>query len=461
MALPPLKVINPYDQEVVCELSWDEGNLLNKKIADARHAYEIWRHVPIDERIRIIRQGLERFRSNAGKIAKDITVQMGKPLQQARREVETFFERAEYMISIARESLAPDILPSIEGFHRRIEHAPLGIVLNIAAWNYPLLIPVNVVIPALLAGNTVLLKHSAKTPLCGQHFESAFGKLEPSNLVTHLVLTHDQTSRLLEDNRINYVAFTGSVPGGSHIYRQAAKRFLDVGLELGGKDPAYVAEDADIDFSVENIVDGACYNAGQSCCAVERVYVHHKLYNEFLSKAKTVLESYRLGDPLDDQTTMGPLASRSALEILERQIKDGISRGGRLLLGGKRLEGVKGNFFLPALLADVPNDAEAMQEESFGPLVPVMAAANDEEALSCMADSRYGLTASVWTSSRERAERFARDLEAGTIYQNRCDYLDPALPWTGMRDSGMGSTLSRYGFYHLTKRKSVHFKRRT
>ena len=460
MTLPPLKVINPYDQKVICELPWDEGNLLNKKIIDAHQAYELWRHLPLDERIRQIKLGLELFRISAEDIARDITTQMGKPIVQARREVETFFERAEYMISIARASLTPEILPEKEGLHRRIEHAPLGVVLNIAAWNYPLLIPANVVIPALLAGNIVLLKHSAKTPLCGQAFEMAFGKLEPPGLVTHLVLSHEQTSRLIEDNRIHYVAFTGSVPGGSQVYRAVAKRFIDVGLELGGKDPAYVAEDADLDFSVENVVDGACYNAGQSCCAVERVYVHHKVYKAFLSKAHTALEGYQIGNPLDEKTTLGPLANRSSLETLEHQIKDAMSRGGRLLFGGKRLQGSEANFFLPTLLADLPNDAEVMQEESFGPLIPVMSVANDDEALSCMADSRYGLTASVWTTSRERAERFARDLEVGTIYQNRCDYLDPALPWTGVRDSGMGSTLSHYGFYHLTRRKSIHFKNR-
>jgi acyl-CoA reductase-like NAD-dependent aldehyde dehydrogenase len=241
MAQVPLKVINPYNQKTVGELPFDKGRPLQKKIAGALQAYETWHRMPLEGRIGQIRRGLEIFRQNSEQIALDITLQMGKPLQQAKREVDTFFDRAEYMISIAGETLAPDILPSIEGFHRRIEHVPLGVVLNIAAWNYPLLIPVNIIIPALLAGNTVLLKHSARTPLCGLHFETAFGRLDPPNLVTHLVLTHEQTLRLLDDPRIHYAAFTGSVAGGAQIYRRAAKRFLDVGLELGGKDPAYVA----------------------------------------------------------------------------------------------------------------------------------------------------------------------------------------------------------------------------
>lgn len=456
----PLKVINPYDQKIVCEVPWEEEKGLNQKIAEARHAFETWRDVPLEERIGQVRTGLERFRSQSEKVAREMTLQMGKPIEQAKREVATFFDRAEYMISIAKGSLAPDILPEKEGFHRRIEHVPLGVVFNIAAWNYPLLIPVNVVVPALLAGNTVLLKHSAKTPLCGEAFESAFGKLDIPHLVTHLVITHEQTLRVIEDQRINYVAFTGSVPGGARIYSHASKRFIGVGLELGGKDPAYVAEDADLDFTAENVVDGACYNAGQSCCAVERVYVHHKLYPDFLNKAKKFLEAYRLGNPLEDQTTMGPLVSPSALDLLENQVKDGISRGGRLILGGGRVQGREGNFFLPTLLADLPNNAEVMQEESFGPILPVMPVSGDKEALACMEDSRFGLTASIWTRDEKRAERFALKLEAGTIYQNRCDYLDPALPWTGMRDSGLGSTLSRYGFFHLTKRKSIHFRKR-
>ena len=453
-----LKVVNPYNQTIVCELSYDEGEPLAQKVDAARHAYERWRHLSVAERSRQVAQGLERFRNNAEAIARDITLQMGKPLRQSRREVETFFERAKYMLSIAPESLAPDILPAKEGLHRRIEHTPLGVVLCIAAWNYPLLIPVNVVVPALLAGNTVLLKHSAKTPLCGQHFEHAFGNLDPPSLVINLVLTHEQTAALIADPRVNHVAFTGSVSGGQQVYRVAAQRLLDVGLELGGKDPAYVADDAELDFTVDNLIEGACYNAGQSCCAVERVYVHRKLCDDFLARAKAAMERYRLGDPFDEETTLGPLASRSAIDRLEHRVEEAVQRGARLLLGGKRVEGTNGNFFQPTLLADVPNNAEVMREESFGPIVPVMAVADDNEALIKMADTRYGLTASVWTRSRERAERFAHALEAGTIYQNRCDYLDPALPWTGTRDSGKGSTLSRYGFYHLTRRKGIHFR---
>jgi acyl-CoA reductase-like NAD-dependent aldehyde dehydrogenase len=453
-----LEVFNPYDQKLVYKLPYDDDRSLELKLDRARRAYASWRRLPLEARAEQVRRGLERFRGGAEEVARDITLQMGKPLREARREVETFFERAEHMLAIAAGSLAPEVVPEKEGFHRRIEHAPLGVVLDIAAWNYPLLIPVNVIVPALLAGNAVILKHSARTPICGVHLERAFGELEPPGLLLNAVLTHEQTARLIREPRIDHIAFTGSVAGGGEVYREAAAhRFIDVGLELGGKDPAYVAEDADLELAVAGVVDGACYNAGQSCCAVERVYVHWRLHDEFVDRALGLLGRYRLGNPLEEKTTLGPLARRSALDVLERQTADALARGAELLFGGRRLPEA-GNFFAPTLLANVPNDAEAMQEESFGPLLPVLAVKGDDEALRLMDETRYGLTASIWTRDRERAERFARELEAGTIYQNRCDYLDPALPWTGARESGKGSTLSRYGFLPFTRRKSIHFR---
>ena len=449
-----LQVFNPYNQSIVCTLPYDRGEKLNQKIANAQQAYQQWHLVPIEQRIKQVAKGLFYFRTHSEEIACEITCQMGKPIREARREVETFFERADYMLSIGKQTLSPDVLPKKIGFHRQIEHAPLGPILNIAAWNYPLLIPVNIIIPALISGNTVLLKHSPRTPLCGKRFEEAFGNLTTFPLVQNLILTNAQTSRLMSDPRIQYVAFTGSVSTGRHVYQRAAKRLLPVGLELGGKDASYVAEDADIQFAVENLVDGACYNAGQSCCSVERVYVHKKQYAEFLKRAKPILKQYKLGDPMSDETTLGPLVSGSDLVKLEAQIADALKRGARLLYGGKRQQ----NFFLPTLLSNVPNDAIIMQEESFGPIVSVKMVRDDEEALALMSDSRYGLTAAIFTESNLRAKRFARELPVGTVYQNRCDYLDPALPWTGVKESGMGSTLSRYGFYALTRRKSIHFR---
>lgn len=456
-----LEVLNPYDQSVVATLEYDAGVGLETKVARAHEAFGQWREVPLAERIAQVERGVERLRGMAEHLATDVSRQMGKPIVQARGEVNTLFARAEHMLAIAPEALAPDVLPEIEGFHRRIEHVPLGVVFNLAAWNYPLIIPINVIVPALVAGNSVLLKHSAKTPLCGQALAEAFGDLGVPGLVQDLVLNHAQTARLIADGRVGHVSFTGSVAGGRVVYSEVAKRFIDAGLELGGNDPAYIAEDADLDFAIANTVEGACYNAGQSCCAVERVYVHRKHYDAYLEGARQALEAYRTGDPLDDATTLGPLASRSALGFLEAQVDDAVRRGARLLSGGARVAGAEGNFFQPTLLAEVPNEAEVMQEESFGPLLPVQAVDSDEEALRQLRDTRFGLTASIWTRDRDRAECFAHALDAGTIYQNRCDYLDPAQPWTGYQESGKGSTLSRYGYYHLTRRKSLHFKGQT
>jgi acyl-CoA reductase-like NAD-dependent aldehyde dehydrogenase len=456
-----IPVRNPYDQSVVCQWPLDTHESLAKKANAAQIAYERWRRVPLDQRIKQVQEGLKRFREKAADTARNISLQMGKPLAQAQREVETFFERADYMVSIAHQTLTPEILPHKDDFLRRIEHRPLGIVLNIAAWNYPLLIPVNVVVPALLAGNAVLLKHSALTPLCGTAFEEAFGHLEVPNLVTAICASHEDTARLMQDPRVRHVAFTGSGAGGRQIAQQAAARLIDTGLELGGKDPAYVAEDADLDFAVANIVDGACYNAGQSCCSVERVYVHQRHYDAFLKIAQELMAGYKLGDPLKNETTMGPLAQSSALTRLETNVAQARAQGARVLCGGARLPNSSGNFFVPTLVAESPQKSALMQEESFGPILPVRAVANDQEALALMNDSSLGLTASVWTQDSDHAELLTRELDFGTVYQNRCDYLDPALPWSGARDSGIGSTLSHFGFYGLTRRQSIHFRRNT
>lgn len=453
-----LAVVSPYDQSVVCELAWDDDRAVERKIAGAARAAERWRRVPIAERRAQVALGLERFEAAGEEIARDVSRQMGKPIVEARREVATFLDRARWALDAAEAALAPEVLPERAGFLRRIERAPLGVVLDIAAWNYPLLVPVNVVVPALLAGNTVLLKHSERTPRSGAAIARAFADLAVADLLTDVVVPPPDTARLIRDPRVAHVAFTGSVATGRRVVAEAAQRLIDVGLELGGKDAAYVGADADIAFAAENVVDGACYNAGQSCCAVERVYVHASLHDDFLARARSVLEAYRLGDPQDESTTLGPLAMRSSLDFLERQVDEAVRRGATLLLGGKRVAGTSGNFFPPTLLAGVPNDCSLMQDESFAPIVAVAAVRDDDDALARMNDSRFGLTASVWTRDRERAERFAKELQVGTVFQNRCDFIDPALPWSGWRDSGKGSTVSSEGFRHLTRPKAIHFR---
>ncbi|MBI5365368.1 MAG: aldehyde dehydrogenase family protein [Planctomycetes bacterium] len=454
----PLQLVDPFRAAPLAEFPLDSIGDVERKLERARTAQRAWSRVPLAERVREVQHAVRYFETNLETIASDVTRQMGKPVNEARGEVKTLLARAKYMGSVAEEALAPVVVPGKPGFTLRIEHAPLGVVLDIASWNYPLIVPVNVVVPALLAGNAVLLKHSPLTPLAGAHFERAFEGLSIQGLVQNVVLTNADTEHLVADPRVDYVSFTGSVATGKRVYAAASRRVVDVGLELGGKDPAYVADDGDLDFAAANVVDGACYNAGQSCCAVERAYVHHSIYGAFLAKAKAAMEAYVLGDPMAETTTMGPIAREEQLALLERHVQDALQRGARLVTGGKRPAHLGGWFFEPTLLADVPNDALVMQEETFGPILPIARVMDDDDALARMNDSRFGLTASVWTKSAARAERFARELQAGTVYQNRCDYLDPALPWTGWKESGIGSTLSRFGFAAFTHKKSIHFR---
>ncbi|MDC0937331.1 aldehyde dehydrogenase family protein [Pirellulales bacterium] len=452
-------VVNPFDGSKVAEIRCDSGNEIEAKLDAARDAQIAWRELNLDQRAGVVRAGLAAVESASEQIVRDVTRQMGKPLAESRGELRTFFARAEQALNVAASALAPEVISDEPDIVRRIEHAPLGVVLNLAAWNYPLLIPVNVIVPALLAGNVVLLKHSTRTLLTGRALADAFGQLEISGLVTELVLGHQEVAKVMTDARIDFAAFTGSVAGGRAVHRAAAERLLDVGLELGGNDSAYVAADADLDFAVPNIVEGACYNAGQSCCAIERVYVHRDRYDEFLERALPLVADLRLGDPLDESTTMGPMASSAAPAELQAQVDQAVRRGARLLAGGRQPNDIGANFFEPTVLADVPQDADVMQEESFGPLLPVAAVSDDGEAIDKMNDSRYGLTASIWTTDAERADLIASRVDAGTVFQNRADYIDPDLPWTGWKESGFGSTLSRYGYHQMTRRKAIHLRR--
>ncbi|AKU99656.1 Aldehyde dehydrogenase [Labilithrix luteola] len=452
-------VDNPYTGEVGATVNVSDAGAIDKTLDRARTAAKALKRLSVEERVALSDRALTKFEARAEEIAQDITRQMGKPLGQARGEVKGMAGRWRHMQSIAKESLADIAVPK-DGFDRRIRKEPLGVVLDLPAWNYPLLTAVNAIVPAVLAGNAVVVKHSPRTPLCAEHFARAFAEASaPEGTVQAIFVDYETTERIVSDPRIDSVLFTGSVLGGHRIQAAAKDRFTHVGLELGGNDPAYVAADCDLGNTVDNVVDGAIYNAGQSCCAVERVYVHRSVYEPFLAKAEALVRAYVMGDPDDDKTSLGPIAQPWHPKELTAFVEDATQKGGKLVVGGKAtsVDG-KGRFFEATLLRDVPQTALLLQKESFGPILAVSPVDSDEEALAKMNDSRLGLTASVWTSDRERAERFARDLEFGTVYMNRCDALDPALPWVGVKDSGRGVTLSALGFDALTRPKAIHFR---
>lgn len=453
------RVDDPYTGETACTVEATDDAALSRVLEDARKASADLARITVEERVALCDRALAKFEARGEEIAKDITRQMGKPLAQARGEVQGMAGRWRHMQSIAKEALADIDLPK-EGFERRIVKEPLGVVLDLPAWNYPLLTAVNAIVPAVLAGNAVVVKHSPRTPLCGEHFARAFSDAgAPRGTVSAVFFDYERTERLVGDERIDHVLFTGSVHGGHRIQAAAKDRFLHVGLELGGNDPAYAAADCDLERTVENIVDGAIYNAGQSCCAVERVYVHESIYDRFLAAAEPLVRAYVMGDPSAEKTTLGPIAQPWHPKELEAFVADATKKGAKLVTGGKAVSvGGKGRFFEATMLRDVPQEAELMQKESFGPILAIASVSSDEEALTKMNASRLGLTASVWTRDRERAARMARSLEFGTVYMNRCDALDPALPWTGVKDSGRGVTLSTLGFDALTRPKAIHFR---
>ncbi len=454
-------LINPATEEVYRSVEPTPESALDAILSRMRAAQQQWRDVPVEQRAKICRQFIDAFRGMKEPLALEITRQMGKPIAQSRREVDTMLDRADTMVRLAPGALADDMLPPKPGFRRFIRHEPLGILLDIPAWNYPLLIAVNVVVPGLLAGNGVVIKHARLTPLCGDAFVEAFRKTDlPADLVASIHVGHDTVRKLIAGRAVDFVSFTGSVEGGREVYQAASAQLIDMGLELGGKDPALVCEDANFSFAVENLVDGAFYNAGQSCCAVERIYVMRSLFAKFVDAYVAEVKKYRVGDPENVDTTIGPLAQRKTVEFMEYQVGQAIARGAHVLTGGRRKPG-PGYYFEPTVLVDVDHSMSVMMDESFGPVIGIMPVDTEDEAVRLMNDSPYGLTASIWTEDAARGERLAHRAAAGTVYANRCDYLDPELAWTGIKDSGHGCTLSHLGFLHLTRPKSFHLRTQT
>jgi acyl-CoA reductase-like NAD-dependent aldehyde dehydrogenase len=457
---PVLKVLSPFSHEVVGEYPMDSFFGVSDKAMRLQSAQAKWKKVPLKIRVEAVQMALDYFTENKMEIAKDISLQMGRPIAQAPGEINGLLERANYLCSVAEDALSDMALPEKPNFERAILREPLGVIFVISAWNYPLLVTVNSVVPALLAGNTVLLKHSSQTPAIGKHFEKAFQKMAGfSDLVHQVIVDHETTGKIIEDLDIQHVVFTGSVSGGHQILKHTSKKFMQPQLELGGKDAAYVAEDADIEAAAASVVDGAMFNSGQSCCGIERAYVHRKVYDQFIKSSQKVIADYKLGDPLLETTNLGPLVSEKAAHFAEAHIKAAVKSGAKILAGGN-IKKIKAGFFLePTLIVDVKQNMEIMQEENFAPILPIMPVDSMEQAIDLVNDSQYGLTSAIFTNDINKAKLFAEDANTGTVFMNRCDYLDPALPWTGVKNSGCGSALSHLGFLSVTRAKALHFKK--
>lgn len=368
------------------------------------------------------------------------------------------------MIACAPEALATVVNPGNEpegsGFYKAIVKEPVGVVLVVAPWNYPLMTAVNHIIPAILAGNAVAIKHASRTPLCADHFVECFEAAgAPQGLIVSVPGAHDTVSALMARPEVNYVAFTGSVEGGRRIYQTAAASLIEACTELGGKDPAYVAPDADPEGAAAALVDGAFYNAGQSCCAIERVYVHETHYESFLEATREQVKALAqtMGDPMDETTGLGPLANDDR-QFLQDQVQQALDKGARMIYGSEVTLPSTGRFFAPTVLADCDHTMDIMTVESFGPVLGVTKVSTDEEAIRLFNDSPYGLSAAVITNDLDRAHNFGRNVETGTVFMNRCDYLDPYLPWTGVKDTGKGVSLSGATFSQCTQLKSLHFR---
>lgn len=461
-----LQCISPVDSSVYVERPLATEYEIQNALHSAQAAQSRWKPVPVGERAALVRAAVKHLQQKKVELAEEICWQMGRPIAYAGGEIDGLAERALYMAALAESPEGPlsDIqLPEKPGFRRFIRREPLGTAFVIAPWNYPYLTAINAVVPALLAGNSVILKHSAQTPLCAERLVEAFAEAGvPPGVFQYLHLDHRDAEQMVINGSVQHVAFTGSVAGGAAVETAAAGRFLSVGLELGGKDPAYVRADADLEYAVASVVDGAFFNSGQSCCGIERLYVHRDLYSEFVQRAVALICKYRLGRPDETETTLGPLVRASAADFVRDQIDEALAQGAQAHIDGSEfaLDRRGSAYMAPQLLTNVNHSMRVMSEESFGPVLGVMPVADDAEALALMNDSEYGLTAAIYSADEQAALAMGDQLQTGTVFLNRCDYLDPALAWTGVKNSGRGCTLSGVGFEHLTRPKSFHFKLR-
>jgi len=457
-----IQCISPIDGKVYA----DRKALSAEQAADvarrARRAQKSWAARALEERIALVQAGVKRLNEMAGDVVPELAWQMGRPVRYGG-EFKGFNERASYVAEVAHYALSPLVIEASDDFERRIEREPYGVVFVIAPWNYPYMTAINTVAPALIAGNTVVIKHAAQTLLVGERMVRAFNEAGvPEDVFQNVFLDHDTTSSLIAAGHFNFINFTGSVAGGRAIERAAAGTFSGLGLELGGKDPAYVMQDANLAAAVDTLMDGAFFNSGQCCCGIERIYVQESLFDSFVEQSVEWVSKLKLGNPLEQETTLGPMAHQRFAAVVRGQIESALAQGAKALVDPKLFPADDGGAYLaPQILVNVNHQMDFMREETFGPAVGIMKVKDDEEALRLMNDSKYGLTASVWTADAERAARLGAALETGTVFMNRADYLDPALCWTGVKETGRGGSLSVLGFQNLTRPKSYHFRKKT
>ena len=457
-----LKTISPIDNSIFVERPYATSSEIENTLHLSDQTKLKWKNTSLQERKKLIFKFVEDFLSNHKEIEEELCRQMGRPLSQCAGEMRGFEERAKYMIENADKALQKVVSKNDSEFDNFIKKDPLGTIFVIAPWNYPYNTSVNSIVPSLLAGNCVILKHSSQTPLCAEQLLKASEKAGlPKNVFQILHLDHSSTSKVIADSRIDHVLFTGSVSGGIEVKKAIGTRFIGAGLELGGKDPAYVMADCNFDHAVENLVDGSYYNSGQSCCGIERIYVDEKIFDNFVDAFKAQTEKYILNNPMDNSTNLGPVVKLSAANNIRNQVSKALDNGAKNIIDGSKfkIDNSENCYVSPSALINVDHSMEFMMEETFGPTVGIMKVKNANEAETLMNDSPYGLTASIWTSDKDFASQFGNRIQTGTFFMNRCDYLDPGLAWTGVKDTGMGVTLSVLGFDHLTRAKSYHLRK--
>jgi acyl-CoA reductase-like NAD-dependent aldehyde dehydrogenase len=454
-----MKIINPATGAVLADVPADDARAVRAKYERARRAQPQWAATPIRKRLAAIRKFRELVVERLPELAQTLSLEVGKPIRQSRNEINGLTGRIDFFVAETERALREQkVLDDGESkMQERIAHDPLGVIANISAWNYPYFVGGNVFVPALAAGNAVLYKPSEFATLTGQHIADMLHAAGVPDDVFILVVGDGATGTALLRQQVDGVFFTGSYATGAKIAASTGRRMIKTQLELGGKDPIYVSDDVDVKAAAAGVADGAFYNTGQSCCSVERIYVHERIYEAFVKAFVEEVKGFRIGDPLDEATYIGAITRKPQLEVLRRQVVDAKKKGARLLTGGAPIKG-KGNWFAPTVLADVDHTMLVMRDESFGPIIGLQAVAGDDEAVDLMNDTEYGLTAGVYCRDEKRARSILKRVHAGTVYWTCCDRVSPRLPWSGVKNSGIGLTLSTYGIQTFTRPKAWHLR---